>query len=75
MPRRSAGKLPPRKIIAKPEPVKDKRRLSNWPPGRLAKWRLEALVPWKLMQKAWQFKNWSGTELNAERAPTGALFV
>jgi hypothetical protein len=52
----------PRRIVAKREPVKEERRLSNWPPGRFAKWRLETLVPWKLMQKAWQFKSWSGTE-------------
>jgi hypothetical protein len=54
-------KSPPRRIIAKREPAKEERRLSNWPPGRFAKWRLETLVPWKLMQKAWQFKSWSGT--------------
>jgi hypothetical protein len=55
-------KSPPRRIIAKREPVKEERRLSNWPPGRFAKWRLETLVPWQLMKKAWQFKSWSGSE-------------
>jgi hypothetical protein len=52
----------PRKIIAKPEPVKEERRLSNWPPGRLAKWRLETLMSWKLNLKNWQLKDWAGTE-------------
>lgn len=52
-------KTPPRKIIAKPEGApKEERRLSNWPPARFAKWRMETLVPWKLSVKEWQFKDW-----------------
>ncbi len=49
----------PRKIIARPEVVeKEEKRLSNWPPGHFAKWRLATLVPWKLTVKNWQFKDW-----------------
>ena len=51
-------RTPPRKIIAKPEVVQEERRLSNWPPGRLAKWRLETFAPWKLAVKNWQLKDW-----------------
>ncbi len=40
------------------EEVKDERRLSNWPPGRFAQWRLENLTPWKLTVKSWTFKDW-----------------
>lgn len=50
-------KAPPKRIIAQPE-VKQEKRLSNWPPGNLAKWRLETLVAWKLKMKNWEFKNW-----------------
>jgi hypothetical protein len=37
--------------------VKEKSRLSNWPPDRWEQWRIETLTPWKL--KSWKFKNWS----------------
>jgi hypothetical protein len=40
------------------EEVKEERRLSNWPPGRFAQWRLENLTPWKLTLKSWTFKDW-----------------
>ena len=53
---RQRRRTQPRPIIAKRE-VKDERRLSNWPPTRLAK-RLENLLPWKLNLKDWQFKDW-----------------
>jgi hypothetical protein len=36
--------------------VKERSRLSHWPPDRWAQWRLETLMPWKL--KSWKFKNW-----------------
>ncbi|XUM23524.1 hypothetical protein ACRAVF_09520 [Bradyrhizobium oligotrophicum S58] len=55
---RQRRKTPPAKIIAQPEAPKEERRLSNWPPGRFAKWRLETLVPWRLSVKNWQFKDW-----------------
>jgi hypothetical protein len=40
------------------ESVQKERRLSNWPPGRFAQWRLENLTPWKLTLKSWTFKDW-----------------
>jgi hypothetical protein len=54
---RQRRKPPPRRIIAKPEPAKEERRLSNWPPSRFAR-RLENLLPWRLNLKDWQFKDW-----------------
>jgi hypothetical protein len=54
---RQRRKPPPRRIIAKAEPAKEERRLSNWPPSRFAR-RLENLLPWKLNLKDWQFKDW-----------------
>lgn len=49
-------RTPAAKIVAKPE-VKEERRLSNWPPSRVAR-RLENLLPWKLNLKNWQLKDW-----------------
>ena len=40
------------------ESPQPERRLSNWPPGRFAQWRLENLAAWKLKVKAWKFKDW-----------------
>jgi len=37
--------------------VKERSRLSHWPPDRSEQWRIETLTPWKL--KSWKFKNWS----------------
>jgi hypothetical protein len=37
--------------------VKERSRLSHWPPDRWVQWRVETLTPWKL--KSWKFKNWS----------------
>ena len=37
--------------------VKEKSRLSHWPPDRWTQWRMETLTPWKL--KTWKFRNWS----------------
>jgi hypothetical protein len=37
--------------------VKERSRLSHWPPDRWEQWRIETLTPWKL--KSWKFKNWS----------------
>jgi hypothetical protein len=36
--------------------VKERSRMSHWPPDRMVQWRLENLTPWKL--KSWKFKNW-----------------
>ncbi len=38
--------------------VKDKRRLSHWPPAHREQWRLENLTPWKLSLHPWKFKDW-----------------
>ncbi len=46
-----------RRVVEEPE-EKEERRLSNWPPGRFAQWRMENLTPWKLRLKAWKFKDW-----------------
>ena len=43
------------KHVDEPE-VKERSRLSTWPPDRWVQWRLETLTPWKL--KSWKFKNW-----------------
>ena len=37
--------------------VKERSRLSHWPPDRWVEWRIETLTPWKL--KSWKFKNWN----------------
>jgi hypothetical protein len=36
--------------------VKERSRLSHWPPARWEQWRMETLTPWKF--KSWKFKNW-----------------
>ena len=36
--------------------VKERSRLSHWPPARWAQWRMETLTPWKF--KSWKFRNW-----------------
>ena len=38
--------------------VREERRLSNWPPARFARWRLENLTPWRLKLRSWKFKDW-----------------
>ncbi|WP_407177879.1 hypothetical protein [Bradyrhizobium sp. STM 3562] len=48
-----------KRVIEQPEePPQPERRLSNWPPGRFAQWRLENLTPWKMKLKGWKFKDW-----------------
>ena len=42
--------------VIEPAPVKERSRMSHWPPARMVQWRLENLTPWKL--KSWKFKNW-----------------
>lgn len=46
------------RVIDAPDDVKEKKRLSNWPPARFAQWRLENLTPWKLKLTSWKFKDW-----------------
>ena len=41
--------------VVEPE-VKERSRLSHWPPDRWLQWRIETLTPWKL--KSWKFRNW-----------------
>ena len=41
------------------EPQQPERRLSNWPPGRIAQWRMENLSAWKMKLKAWKLKDWT----------------
>ena len=36
--------------------VKERSRISHWPPDRMVQWRLENLTPWKV--KSWKFKDW-----------------
>jgi hypothetical protein len=41
--------------VVEPE-EQERSHLSNWPPVRWQRWRMETLTPWKL--KSWKFKNW-----------------
>jgi hypothetical protein len=41
--------------LVEPE-VKERSRISHWPPDRVVQWRLENLTPWKV--KSWKFKDW-----------------
>ena len=43
------------RVIA-PAPEKEEKALSNWPPARFARWRLENLTPWKM--RSWKIKDW-----------------
>ncbi|MBU6463519.1 MAG: hypothetical protein KGK01_05345 [Bradyrhizobium sp.] len=43
-------------VIVEPVAVKERSRISHWPPDRMVQWRLENLTPWKL--KSWKFKSW-----------------
>jgi hypothetical protein len=45
-----------RTVTVAPAPVKERSRISHWPPVRMVQWRLENLTPWKL--KSWKFKDW-----------------
>ena len=47
--RQSRRRFAPR--IAAPE-IKERSRLSHWPPQRWEQWRTETLTPWKL--KPWR---------------------
>jgi len=46
-----------KQVAAEPEPKLEK-RLSNWPPDRMAQWRVVNLTPWKIKLKSWKFKDW-----------------
>ncbi|HZR87341.1 MAG TPA: hypothetical protein VFB02_11075 [Bradyrhizobium sp.] len=41
------------------EAPQPERRLSNWPPGRIAQWRMENLSAWKMKVKGWKLKDWT----------------
>lgn len=56
--RRAEARVVKRVIEDPEESAQPERRLSNWPPGRFAQWRLENLTAWKLKVKAWKFKDW-----------------
>ena len=43
-------------VLAAEPAVKERSRMSHWPPDRMVQWRLENLTPWKL--KSWKFKDW-----------------
>jgi hypothetical protein len=49
--RQSRRRASPRRLDA-PVVVKERSRLSHWPPERWTQWRLETLTPWKL--KPWR---------------------
>lgn len=41
--------------VDEPAEVKERSRLSHWPPKRWVEWRMETLTPWKL--KPWKSKD------------------
>jgi hypothetical protein len=41
------------------EQPQPERRLSNWPPARFARWRLENITPWRMKMKGWTYKDWT----------------
>jgi hypothetical protein len=41
---------PAQRVALEPE-IKDKRRLSHWPPTHLEDWRAENLAPWRLRSR------------------------
>jgi hypothetical protein len=41
---------PAARVVIEPE-IKDKRRLSHWPPTHLEDWRAENLTPWRLRSR------------------------
>jgi hypothetical protein len=57
--RREEVQVVMKSVFDTPEEAQPERRLSNWPPGRLAQWRLENLTPWKMKLKAWKLKDWT----------------
>jgi hypothetical protein len=50
--RQSRRRIMPR--VAEPE-VKERSRLSHWPPDHLKQWRIETLTPWKL--RSWKSRD------------------
>ena len=58
--RREETRVVARTLFDAPEEApQPERRLSNWPPGRIAQWRLENLSAWKTKLKAWKLKDWT----------------
>ncbi|HWX60426.1 hypothetical protein [Bradyrhizobium sp.] len=43
------------RVVIEPA-IKDKRRLSHWPPAHLEEWRAETLTPWRLRSRK---RDWS----------------
>jgi hypothetical protein len=43
---RQNWRFPERRVVVEPA-IKDKRRLSHWPPSHLEEWRANNLAPWK----------------------------
>lgn len=50
--RQSRRRIMPR--VAEPE-VKERSRLSHWPPDHWKQWRIETLTPWKL--RSWKSRD------------------
>ena len=58
--RREEANVVAKTVFDEPEEApQPQRRLSNWPPGRIAQWRMENLTAWKMKLKGWKFKDWS----------------
>ena len=56
--RREEAHVVVKSVFDEPE-EQPERRLSNWPPGRMALWRLQNVTAWKMKLKAWTFKDWT----------------
>ncbi|WP_024514838.1 hypothetical protein [Bradyrhizobium sp. Tv2a-2] len=57
--RREESHVVAKTVFDEPEEPQPERRLSNWPPARFAKWRLENITPWKMKVKGWTYKDWT----------------
>jgi len=57
--RREEAHVVVKSVFDEGEEQQPERRLSNWPPGRIAQWRLETLKPWKMRLKSWKLKDWT----------------
>ena len=43
-------------VAISPAPVKERSRMSHWPPAHLEEWRAETLTPWRLRSRK---RDWS----------------
>ena len=58
--RREEAHVAAKTVFDAPEEApQPERRLSNWPPGRIAQWRMENLSAWKMKVKGWKLKDWT----------------